>query len=284
MAERTLDIGVITDEVSRDLPEALRHAMAWGLRRFELREGDEGRFPHFTRREWDALDAARADGARVTAVSPGIFKAHVDSDRVQHELTEVLPRSLEHAVRLDCPVVIAFGFARYEGEPEGNRERAVETLHRAAERVAEAGLTLAVENEPSFWIDRPDATAAILADVGHPNVGLNWDPANLHWGGRVPTHDDFHTVRPHLVNLHVKDYYPERPEAPWLPVGEGATPWARILPWIVHETDLGHVTMETHCLPLLDSSRRSLAAIRALLADAGASESSGEQPNGEELP
>ncbi len=71
---------------------------------------------------------------------------------------------------------------------------------------------------------------------------------------------------PHLANLHVKDYAPGRPDAPWFPVGEGETPWAELLPAVQASAALEHVTLETHCVPLVESSRRSLDTIRRILS------------------
>ena len=261
-----LPIGVVTDEVSRALPEALALARSWGLRRFELREGAERRFPHFTSSEVAAVEGAVRDGCRITAVSPGIFKGAADDEAtVRRQLDDTLPRVIEGAARFGCPLVIVFGFERYPGEPEANRTRAMRSFEEAAEQAAAVGMRVAVENEPGFWIDRAGPAAAMLDEIGHPALGLNWDPANLHWGGHRPTRAGFEAVRPHLLNLHVKDYAPGRAGAPWVPVGEGETPWAEIFEWVVADADLGHVTLETHCEPLAAASRQSLDGMRRLL-------------------
>jgi sugar phosphate isomerase/epimerase len=143
------------------------------------------------------------------------------------------------------------------------------TFERAADQAAEAGMRIVIENEPDFWIDDPASASAMLDEIGHPALALNWDPANQHWGGHLPTRADFEAVLPHLANLHVKDFAPKsRPDAPWVPVGEGETPWAEIFPWVVAESNLSHVTLETHCVPLVESSRRSLEGMRRLLREA----------------
>ena len=99
---------------------------------------------------------------------------------------------------------------------------------------------------------------------------INWDPANLHWGGMRPTYDAFSTLHPYLANVHVKDCTPDDPDVPWRPLGQGTTPWAELLPWIIDETDLAHLTLETHCEPLLDSSQASLERLREMLANLNA--------------
>lgn len=263
-----LHLGVVTDEISRSLPEALAYARAWELRRLELREGSKRRFPHFTDEEMALVEEARAEGARVTAVSPGIFKgAAGDASKLAGELGDTLPRTLDAAQRFECPLVIVFGFERYEGEPASGRTEAMRAFERAADLAHAAGIKIAVENEPNFWIDRATPAAKMLAEIDHPALGLNWDPANQHWGGRAPTRGDFEAVHPHLLNVHVKDYRPGRPRAPWFPLGDGIVPWRELLPWLTQETDLEHLTLETHCEPLVESSQVSLDRLREMLSE-----------------
>jgi sugar phosphate isomerase/epimerase len=261
------DIGVVTDEVSRDLAEAFDLAGSWGITRFELREGSKARFPELTDEEVGLIDECVRSGSRITAVSPGIFKGHADDrEKLDHELGQILPRSLELARRFACPMLIVFGFERYEGEPASGRRAAMRAFEEAASRAAEAGVTVVIENEPNFWVDRPKDTAAMLDEIGHPTLHANWDPANSHWGGYLPTYEDFKVLKPYIGNVHIKDYYPADPAAPWRPVGQGETPWEEMLRWVVTETDLVHATLETHCVPLAKSSRESLDALRAMLA------------------
>ena len=266
-------IGVVTDEISRTLSEALNIASSWGLSRFELREGGTHRFPGFTADEISALDAAIAQGSKITAVSPGILKNHVD-DVVATEvaLNDTLPRTIELAARFECPLIIVFGFEKTADEDPANRTKAMRAFERAATLAADAGMVVAIENEPDFWIDRSGPAAEMLTEIGHPSLALNWDPANLHWGGHLPTQEDVELVRPHLANMHVKDYAPSRPEAPWFPVGQGETPWADLFSWVLSgEHALEHVTLETHCEPLVESSRQSLEGMRRLLSIAAES-------------
>jgi sugar phosphate isomerase/epimerase len=264
-----LDIGVVTDEVSTDLDEALELGFAWGLSRFELREGSEERFPFFTDREIRRVEDALKSGAEITAVSPGILKGAVgDDERLNRELEQVLPQSIELAQRFNCSRIITFGFARRSDASGDARGEVLRAFEQAAEQAAAADMTIAIENEPNFWIDRPGPAAALLREIGHPALSLNWDPANQHWGGDRPTRDDFEAIRDDLANVHVKDYTPEDPDVPWRPVGDGITPWTDILTWIIEDARLDHVTLETHCEPLIENSRTSLSSLRGLIAEA----------------
>ncbi len=266
MHRRLLDIGIVTDEISRDLAEAFSLGTSWEITRFELREGGERRFPHFTREEIHLVEGIVREGGEITAVSPGILKGAADDEaRIKQELERVLPRSLELAGRFGCRTVIVFGFERYDGEPQSNRARVLRAFERAAEQAAAAGMQVLVENEPNFWVDRPADEAALLSELDHPQLGANWDPANAVWGGATIDRAGFEAISPFLRNLHVKDYDPEDSETLWKPIGQGRVPWQEILRWIAEETDLPHVTLETHCEPLKENTRRSLDALRDML-------------------
>ena len=212
---RPFEIGVVSDEISRDLRESLGYCREWGLSKIELREGSQARFPKFTKEEFGLIEEARGEGFQVTAVSPGIFKAHVDSTAdIRNELEKVLPESIEIALRFECPMVISFGFERYSGEPQSNRTLVMKTLEQAANLAWDNGLVLAVENEPDFWIDEAAEEAEMFEEISHPGLKANWDPANSHWGGTLPTRKGFEALRPHIVNLHVKDFTPDDPDVP----------------------------------------------------------------------
>lgn len=261
-----MHLGFITDEVDRHLESALEIIAGWGLTRIELREGEQLRFPHLTVAEVAAVEEAVAGGMQVTAVSPGLFKGHVAAARrLRDEVDRQLHLSIELAQRVQAPVVILFGFA-HDGKPNpANRVHVLRAFEQAGDAAHAAGLQIAIENEPNFWIDRPGGTVALLDELDHPAVQVNWDPANQHWGGLTPTLEDVKKLKPYLLNVHVKDYTPDDPKVPWRAVGEGTTPWDEILAWLTTETDLAHVTLETHCEPLLKNSRQSLAHVRKLL-------------------
>ncbi|MDZ4700435.1 MAG: sugar phosphate isomerase/epimerase [Rhodothermales bacterium] len=263
-----MNIGIVTDEISRALDEALDVAATWGLSLFELREGGKARFPGFTKEEIARVEAEIAAGATITAVSPGIFKGNVaDTDRLRRELDDTLPRSLDLAQRFEAPTLILFGFECGADESTRNRVRVLRALERAAEMAEAAGINLAIENEPAFWVDRPAEAVALLRELDHPALHLNWDPANLQWGGGRIDDEAVHTLAPYLINLHVKDFSPKNPDQPWVAVGAGATPWPDILGWLgeADPAGLAHLTLETHCEPLRENAEISLERVRRML-------------------
>lgn len=260
-----MDLGIVTDEITRDLRKALDLAGGWGISLFELREGGRGRFPEFTAEEISLVDHAIDAGATITAVSPGIFKGNVmETGQRKREIDVVFPKAIELAKRFGCKTVIAFSFDGCDGEP-AHRLEVLRAFEQIGELAAAADLVVAFENEPAFWIDRPEETVALLQEIGHPALRLNWDPANLHWSGHPPDAEAFAVLNPLLVNLHVKDFTPDDEEVPWRPLGDGIVPWQDLLPVIVAEGDLTHLTVETHCKPLIPNSEQSIEVLRSML-------------------
>lgn len=265
MSDRTFEIGIITDEVVRDISKAFSICADWNISHFELREGVKGRFPAFTAEEITRVDEVVQSGGTITAVSPGIFKGNIeDEQRWRREAEQTVPRAIELARRFNCETMIAFGFEDCDNSAS-NRVKVLRALEMIGELAAAASIRIAIENEPGYWIDRPDETVALLQELGHPAIQLNWDPANLHWGGQEPTRTALEILLPHIINLHVKDYTPEDDIVPWRPLGKGIVPWKKLLPSILELTTLAHGTVETHCEPLIENSDFSVQTLRDLL-------------------
>jgi sugar phosphate isomerase/epimerase len=77
--------------------------------------------------------------------------------------------------------------------------------------------------------ERAEAMVQLLDDLGHPSVGVNFDPANMILYGTGDPIEALHTLAPRVVQLHVKDALPPRRQGEWgieVPVGEGAVDWA----------------------------------------------------------
>ena len=77
-APNDLALGIVSDEIAADFPTALRHGVQWGITRYELRCLVSGRVPRVEPREIDGVAVlAKQEGVRITALSPGMFKAHL---------------------------------------------------------------------------------------------------------------------------------------------------------------------------------------------------------------
>ena len=269
-----VNIAFVTDEVSRDLREALTIARGWGVSRFELREGSEHRTPYLNADEIALIDEAVGFGDKITALSPGVFKQPVEDEAtIKNDLNRKLPDTLEMAAKYGCETVIIFGFEKMSDEAS-SRLAAQRIFEYAAKRAEEYSIVLAIENEPEFWIDKPEDSISMIQEIDHPRLRLNWDPANLHWGGTRPTAEHVEMLAPYIRNLHVKDFTPDDPRVPWRPLGEGITPWDELLDAFISaissgSLDLAQFTIETHWEPLKEGSERSLGKLKELFDACG---------------
>jgi len=268
---RPLALGIVSDEIAADFRTAVRHGLAWGISRYEIRCLVSGRVPDVSPGEWeDAVAAVREHGLTITALSPGILKHSLARyDDLEREVREVLPRTIACAEQCGARLIIVFGVQRRTPEPAGDHERVLKLLRRASETAALAGMKLAIENEPGFHCDTGAATRRIVDEVGSPALGANWDPCNAFGTDELPYPDGYAAVKPVILNVHAKDTA-RGSLIQCVPIGEGAIDWEGQIRALVADGIVPHVTIETHCLPLVEQSDRNVRTLRALIARAGA--------------
>jgi sugar phosphate isomerase/epimerase len=261
-------LGIVSDEVSTDFGEAVRHGIEWGISIFEIRVLGTGRIPSVDGRELrEVKSLAKNNALTISALSPGIFKFPLsESSKLEDELSNTLPRTLELALEFGASLVIVFGFQREQNESPENGLRAAEFLGRAAERAQREGIRLVIENEPGFWCDSGANTANLISMVNSTSLRANWDPCNGYGTSEKPYPDGYQAIKPFIANVHVKDTK-EGALIRCVPVGEGAIDWKGQLEALVQDQVVDHVSIETHCLPLIEKSRQNVETLKKYLAE-----------------
>jgi sugar phosphate isomerase/epimerase len=264
-----IELGIVSDEICLDFRQAVAHGMRWGITRYEIRCVTSGRIPAVDQAEWkDILACVREHRLSITALSPGVFKHPISNmSDITRELDEVLPRTFAMAKECDCPLVIIFGLQRQKNEPPQHYHEVLDILRRAALAAEKEKIRLAIENEPGFWCDTGANTARVIHDVNVPSLGANWDPCNAYGTIEVPYPDGYRAIRPVIFNVHAKD---TRRGAliECVPIGKGAIDWKGQLDALQRDKIVGHVTIETHALPLVENSKENVDTIHRLLNSA----------------
>lgn len=264
-----LALGIVSDEITNDFGEALRHGSSWGIDRYEIRCLTTGRIPKVDPQEIRTVAGlVRNHGVRITALSPGMFKAHLSrTAELEEELRSVLPATLDLARELSCPMIIVFGFQREAGESADREKLAVEYMRRAAEAAAAAGVRIAIENEPGFWCDSGVNTLRIITSTGSTAIGANWDPCNAYGTDEVPYPQGYESLRSRIINVHAKDTAVGS-LIKCVPIGDGAVDWQGQVTALLKDRPVEHITIETHCHPLVESSRHNVDVLRRMMAAA----------------
>ncbi|HUI09831.1 MAG TPA: TIM barrel protein [Bacteroidota bacterium] len=261
-----LPLGIVSDEIAPDFRTAIRHGLSWGITRYEIRCLASGRVPGIEPAEWsDVLAAVREEGLAVTALSPGILKHTLDRvAELEREVRDVLPRTIDCAAQCGARLIIVFGVQKRPVDGPRERAQVVALLRRAAALAGAAGMKIAIENEPGFHCDTGAATRAIIEEAGPGALGANWDPCNAYGTDELPYPRGYEAIRPVILNVHAKDTA-RGALIQCVPVGEGAIDWAGQVRALMADRVVPHITIETHCLPLVEQSAKNVRALRALM-------------------
>jgi sugar phosphate isomerase/epimerase len=276
-------LGVITDEVSPNLIEALDWIAAQGLAHVEIRMVDGLNVSKLSDEQVDRVRReVESRGLYVSAVSSPVFKCALDPGRPvrtgdtfgneeesveQH--VEKLRRVIDIARRLGTRRIRIFSFWREE-EPERYRDEIVGHLRRAAEIAAAEDVLLLLENEGSCNGGSAQEVADYVRAVDSPHLRALWDPGNEAAGGRPAYPEGYGHVKDLLAHVHLKDaYVTHTGRVRCVPIGTGVVPYAEQLQALQAAGYDGLFTIETHYVPAggrpVDGTAMTLHGIRLLL-------------------
>jgi sugar phosphate isomerase/epimerase len=144
--------------------------------------------------------------------------AHWEANLAAARETAALARRLDLGL-----VTFHAGFLPHDPrDPE--RPRLLERLRAVADAFATEGIRVAFETGQE--------TAATLLEcldaLDRPEVGINFDPANLILYGMGNPVEALRHLGPRVVQIHVKDALPSEVPGTWgteVPVGSGSVPW-----------------------------------------------------------
>jgi sugar phosphate isomerase/epimerase len=154
-------------------------------------------------------------------------------------------RAFEIAGRTGARIIRVFSYWRTV-EPEACFDRIVDALRGLADRAAERGVTIGLENEHACNIGTGAETARLLAALDHPNLKVVWDPANALVAGERPMEGYAKLPAARIVHVHAKDCKVENHKASWLELGAGAIPWKEQIDALRRDGYSGWISLETH--------------------------------------
>jgi L-ribulose-5-phosphate 3-epimerase len=272
-------LGIITDEISEQLDQALDFISHYSLGYCELREMWQKNLMTLSPAELhQAKTLITAHGLKVSSLASPIFKyelpgmpAHPDgalvfhsafTDRDSHDL---LPKSFELAHFFGSTRVRVFSYWRV-AEPEKAYPYVRDRLARAAELAGRNGITLLVENEYDCNVGTPKELGRLLRDINSPHLRANWDLANAAMMNETPFPDGYREVAGFVSHIHVKDVKRDSAgQLTWAPVGSGLIDWRGQLQALVDARYDGTLSLETHFRPNGNALENARASIEGTL-------------------
>jgi sugar phosphate isomerase/epimerase len=296
MNDPTFQFGILTDQIDQDLERALQTAVKEGFVYVSLHRMWGKMITDLTPAEFSEVQRlVDRSGLPVNMICSLLFRPFLLED-VDLETMESHPRFLEHmtlldrsiaiAHALDAPYVRTFAFSRDlpvvnpsprspdgGGITEETLAKIARGLRIACEKVAAAGLTLALEDCRAFYANTGGNIRRILDAVDHPNLKVIWDPANAFVAGETPFPDGYAAVRGEIVDVHCKDSAlldAATGLTGSVPIGEGGAMWPDQLTALARD-GIRTLTMECKLpnFPLLKSLVQNVSEQRVALPSKG---------------
>ena len=125
-------------------------------------------------------------------------------------------------------------------------------------------MQLALENSIIKVTRQPEDLGELVASIGHPRFGVNFDADNFYNAGVEPFPYAYDLLKDHILHLHAKDSARYNPtvhgsgrrvlhraggNVVCVPLGSGAVNWAGLIARLQADGYRGPVSLEPHTLP-----------------------------------
>jgi sugar phosphate isomerase/epimerase len=282
-------LGIITDEITEDLAQALDFISHYSLGWCELRDMWRKNLMNLTHAELErARELIQKHHLKVSQLGSPIFKynlpqmpAHADEkrDTFRANFTEKdSERLLHEAFRLarffGAGKIRIFSYWRIPN-PENAYPYVRDRLAKAAELAGKNGMVLTLENEHECNIGTGAELGRILRDINSPHLRGNWDAGNAAMLGEIPYPNGYDHVRGLFAHMHVKDVRknPRTGKLDWAPVGGGFIDWKGQFEALRRDRYNSTMSLETHYLRpdgnKVESTRESLEGLLKVIHETG---------------
>jgi L-ribulose-5-phosphate 3-epimerase len=257
----SLKLGVINDEITQDLDHALAVAREFGLQFVELRAMWNKNLMDLTEEEVkEARRLLTKYGVKVSDIASPFLKVDAPGFTTKEgqrdtfnarfgykEQPEVLERAMELAKVFETDKIRVFSFWRIE-KPAQVFDLVVSDLRKALERAKKQNIKLVLENEHDCNIATAAESVKLLAAIGDPYLGLNWDPGNAYAAGEKPYPDGYNLLpKNRILHMHVKDAKRTATgKSDWAAMGKGDIDYVGQFKALMRDGYSHAVSLETH--------------------------------------
>ncbi len=258
----SIPIAAITDEFSFDLDTALDAMAKVGMTGAELRLIGDRNIIDFTDDEIARVrERVEQRGMKVLSIASPVLKCVLPDAppldaRFQQDVfgsaytiadqPRLSTRAFEIAEKSGAKIVRVFSYWRTTA-PEQCLDRIVAALRDLADRAADRGLIIGLENEHACNAATGVEAGRVLAALDHPALKSIWDPANASILGEVPFPYGYAALPHHrIVHVHAKDCHVQGHTPTWGPLGEMGIDWRGQIAALKRDGYRGAISLETH--------------------------------------
>ena len=258
----TFPIAAITDEFSLDLDIALDAMAKIGMTGAELRLiGDRNMIDLSDTEVADVRRRVEQRGMQVLSIASPVLKCVLpDAPPIDERLEQDVfgsaytiddqPRLSKRAFQIagmtGAKIIRVFSYWRTTA-PERCLDRIVDALKDLADRAADRGLIIGLENEQACNAGTGAEAGRVLAALDHPALKVIWDPANASILGETPFPDGYSKLpASRIVHVHAKDCVVSGHTPTWGPLGEMGIDWRGQLAALKRDGYQGAISLETH--------------------------------------
>lgn len=276
-APRPFKLGIITDEITQDLDEAVAFIEHYHLQYCELREIWKKNVMNLSQEELErAKKLLTAHNMHVSDIASPLFKWNLPEmpakaearDEFSAKFTDedadkVMKESFKLARFFGTNKVRMFSYWRVE-DPEKAYPMMRDRLAKAAKVAKANDIVLVLENEHACNVGTGKELGRLLKDINSPALRGNWDPGNAAMLDEVPYPNGYEAVKGLYSHVHVKDVRKNAKtgKKEWAPVGGGIIDWKGQMAAFHREGYDGTMSLETHYLRAdknkMESTRESL--------------------------
>lgn len=247
-ATKRFRLGIITDEVSQNIDEAIEFARYYGLEAIELRSVNDKSIHILSDDEIDEIhERVIANGLRVSGVAGPLFKCHLGNPEEVAAHLKMAERLIEIAARLNAGIVRGFSFWAERPFAEALPDIAAQ-LKKLVPLLDSKGVTLALEFDPSVYASNAVKTAEILNILNCSSIQALYDPGNDLWDpdGEIPYPDGYEAISNQICHVHLKDARQTTEGVEAVAIGKGQVDYRRIFSRLDRDGYEGYLVVETH--------------------------------------
>lgn len=242
-------IGIITDELTQNLEQALSFASSKGLDCFELRSAWEKDPFEYT--DDDFAEIKRLSdkySLPLVSISSPFYKCSYFDAEVRKKHIEGLSRLIEKARMLGVSKIRCFDFFR---DSRLNINMIGEAFEEPIKLCKDNGIVLLIESEPSTNSFNCKRAASLVKHINSPYVKALYDPGNNLYGciEEKPFPDGYENSKDVLGHIHLKDAVIRDGKTVGVAIGDGDVEYKELFKALIASNYSGEVVLEPHYKP-----------------------------------